>query len=725
MPSQSSRKTRAFREARIGNRRVGRSVWTTFLVVIVTAANAWPARGDLMNSGSSVVLPSQPVSQSVFPTVHPQHRHVRQLLENAMRYVAPESGTVDPVSGYIVEGWNDDPGQGLGLRSFTQLTAIGQWIELLSNVIAGHAETPHLSREDAARRLAHAVVTLRRDQADSRLSDRGLLGNFLDLSGGKRRGPLVSEVDKRRFVAAFGQPKGERIWEAVASKGWIVPTVTGQEAGVCRGRNYGSAFFDGPLAPYADAQTKSRIMALLDSRTVTVVFGDNANLTMSVGRAIGTLLQPEIKDRPAVVAVRENLEQFLETQREGYSFLYDPQAGLFRFGWDAGRGRFLGWEDAQGQWQTGYMDYMVNEFRGPTAFVTLRYDLPAAAVKNLGFKLKPYRMLGGQDVYVPAPWEGSAFQSLGLALSMSELGVPSWRRVLDSVVDIEIDYARRNQLPGFLSESYVGQGARYTGEVGIPEIAVTTMPRITHVASLYTLGVAYTIAPQKIEQFLACNWPIVSQLLTDHGPWEGFDTLKRAPVRIQTSAHTLSLILGLLGTGSQQMLRYLESTGLTSRLAEIYRPGEPLDFLSGQADVFAWAEKGAALESTRQQGSLQLKGDRVKQIGIALVPRDPRGADLSGGVLRIGYRSDQAIDRAVIDLKPVGTGAAAVPKIPNQLFARFRATRDLDEELLVVLPATLGLSGIKEVVVTWEPAKQDRTEFALTRFTFSPAILSE
>ena len=93
--------------------------------------------------------------------------------------------------------------------------------------------------------------------------------------------------------------------------------------------------------------------------------------------------------------------------------------------------------------------------------------------------------------------------------------------------------------------------------MGIPEIAVTPAPRITNTPSLYTLGIAYMIAPEKIERFLAGNWPAVSELLTDHGPWEGFNVASQKPISVQTSAHTLSLILGLLGTGPENMRRYL------------------------------------------------------------------------------------------------------------------------------------------------------------------------
>ena len=110
---------------------------------------------------------------------------------------------------------------------------------------------------------------------------------------------------------------------------------------------------------------------------------------------------------------------------------------------------------------------------------------------------------------------------------MTELARPSWRRLLENVVDVEIDYATRHKLPGFLSESYSGEGVQYTGSVGIPDITVSPLPRITDAASLYTLGTAYTVAPDKIERFLAANWPAVSRLLTEHGPWEGLKGTRR------------------------------------------------------------------------------------------------------------------------------------------------------------------------------------------------------
>lgn len=652
------------------------------------------------------------------PTVPAEHRHARMLLENALRYAAPESGIIDPRTGYPVEGWNNEPEKGLALRSFTQLTAIGQWIEILANIVAGRAETPYLSREQALDRLALAVHTLHDDQKNPKVSAKGLLGNFLDLAPEGRRGPLTNDVQKDAFLRAFGNERGEAVWRALTTKGWLAPEPGDRDAIVRRGAGYGALHFDGPLAPHSDEATKAKIMEILDRRVVTVIFGDNANLTASLGKATGALLTPEIAGNPAVAQMRLLLEEILEAQREGYSHLYDPRTGLFYFGWDATRDRFLGWKDGQGNWQAGYMDYMVNEFRGPTSFVVARYNLPTSAVRNLGFKIKPYRMADGREIYTLAPWEGSAFQALGLSLSMMELDEPSWRKTLENVVSIEIDYSRRHNLPGFLSESYVHEGPHYTGDVGIPEIAVTSSPRITDTPSLYTLGVAYQIAPAAVEAFLAENWQAVSRLMTDHGPWEGFHTGRKEPIKVQTTAHTLSLALGLLGTGSEDMKRYLASKGLLGRLADLYPRGETVDLLSEATNVFAWTEKGRTVRSTREQRNFRVEGEQLREVGVAFVPNRPEGVSLSNGLLTIRYRSGQAIDPATIAFKPAGDAAPNL--IPKEVFARLVNTEGREEEIQVLLPAMSGLNQIKEVVLTSRQDAARSVDLSITHFAFTP-----
>jgi hypothetical protein len=303
------------------------------------------------------------------PGRYPTLPRSRALLDNAMHYVAPTNGMVDKVSGYPFEGWNKDPARGLFLRSFTQLTAIGQYLELLADIVAGQADSPDLPAEVAENHLARLVATLRRDQHDPTLSAHGLLVNFLDLESGRRLSPLASDVQKAALVTAFGAEKGEALWKALKEKGWIVPRNKDQDAEIKRVEKYGYEYFDGPLTPFRDEPTRQKVMAILDQRVVLVVFGDNSNLSTSVAKAIGALLTPGVAEKPAVAEIRRELEAFLGDQKDGYARLYDPRIGLFYFGYDSSKGRYFGWDDAQGNWTTGHMDYFVNEFRGPANIV--------------------------------------------------------------------------------------------------------------------------------------------------------------------------------------------------------------------------------------------------------------------------------------------------------------------------------------------------------------------
>jgi hypothetical protein len=680
----------------------------------------------LLSCSSTLTQAQPPQGVSVLP-VPPQHRHTRMLLENALRYIAPETRMIDPQSGYPYEGWNHDPHRGLFLRSFTQLTAIGQWMEVLANVAAGYVETPELSRAAAMAQLAHITKSLRHDQADPRLSAHGLLVNFMDLSASQRQGPLGSEVDKQPFLDVFGDTQGEAIWHALQAKGWITARQNGREASIQRGTGYGWDHFDGPLTPYSDTVTKEQIMSLLDQRVVLVVFGDNANLSAAVAKAIGALLAPSIRDNPQAILLRDELEQFLVAQETGYARLYDSQKGLFSFGWEATRNRRFGWDDIQGNWHARHMDYLVNEFRGPLAFVVLRYGFPVTAVKNLGFTIKPYRRSQpGQaargarqaaDIYTLAPWDGSAFQALGLSLSMRELENPAWRRLLETVVAVELDFGRRHRLPGFLSESYTGHGIEYSGRVGIPSIAVTLEPRITEAASLYTLGVAYSLAPASIEAFLGEQWPLISQLLTDHGPWEGFNVARGQPIQLQTAAHTLSLILGLLGTSSENMRRYLDAKGLTARLGEIYVAGERTDLLADGMQIMAKSDQGSLMQSRRKKTGLRVQGDLVHRISLTFGSTHPEGLNLSGGMLRLRYRSGGRMESAVIGFKRKGRPEKL---LPQEIVTHFEGTSGAEAEIQVVLPATPGLHEITDVVITHVSQPPQPLDLVITSFTFTP-----
>jgi len=632
--------------------------------------------------------PEQPATSSRdfnFSKVPPSHNHMRLLLENAFQYVDPVHGIVDPVSGYPSEGWNQEPQNGLFLRSFTQLTAIGKWIELLANIVAGYADNPCLSRESALSSLSLAVKNLLEDQSNPSLAAKGLLVNFLGLEGGKRTGPLLESIERRKFVDTFGDHTGHAVWRALVQKGWTLEEDNGRKGRIRRTEKYGAAFFDGVLAPYAHEPLKSRIMGILDQRVVTIIFGDNVNLTSSLAKSVGALLRPGIRNDPKVTPLKEEMERFIELQKEGYSHLFDPKTGTFFFGWDATADRFVGWDDGRGNWVTGQMNYFINEFRGPWMFAVLRYGLPEASIRNAGFKIKPYRYAGEKDTCALAAWEGSAFQLLGLSLFMQELRNPGWKRSLGTLVDIELDFSGKRKLPGFLSEAYSGNGTEYTGLIGISDLAVTNKPLITHAPSLYTLGVAYTIAPEKIEKFLEEHWPMISGLFTDHGPWEGWNTSRNEIIPYQTTVHTLSLILGGIGSAHENMHRYLENRNLSGALEKLYEPGDRVNLLTA--------------------------GNRF------VAPVD-RTISLSNGRLVLRYRSQGNVTAARISFKRAKDDPLPTPTIPTEIFTRFNHTKGKEEEIEVTLPATPALRGIKEVSLSF--ANPAPASLSITTFEFIP-----
>jgi len=647
-----------------------------------------------------------------FPTLPANHTHARALLANSFLYVAPEQGIFDPATGFPVEGWNNDPGQGLYLHAFTQLTAIGEWVELLGVVIAGQADTPQLSRERAQVELTRVVKSLRDIQKNPRLSDRGLLVNFLAFLPDHQESPLAGDVTLRQFTESFGEVKGKAIWDALLVQDWIELRNQGKQGEIRRGTHYGAGQFKGALAPYDNETDRNAIMGILDQRVVTIIFGDNANLSASVGKAIGMLLHPDIRDRPDLIALRRELESFLDAQQEGYAHFYDAKAGRFFFGWDATRKHMVGWDE-----QPAHNDYLINEFRGPTLFVILRFGFPSTILEQMGSILKVYTLRDGTALPVAAAWDGSTFQILGLGLMMDELANPSWNALLHNAVLAATDFSARHSHPGFLSESYTGSGAQYTGRVGIPDLAVTDVARITTSPSLYTLGVAHMIDPDLIENFLATHWQTLSsQLLTDHGPWEGLNMTDGKPIRFQTSAHTLSLALGLIGTGPDAMHRYLASRNLLKRIEEWYKPGQAQDLLNNTNTVFAWSASGS-IAARRNDEGVHLEGDAVVQPGFAVVSGAEGGFNLSNGRLVLRYRSNLPIPGATLQFKPYGN----LPPILNQAKIELRATGNETREVTLILPATPGFFRLKEIVLNWgAPDQSAKVDLNLVSFQFSP-----
>ena len=649
-----------------------------------------------------------------FPLVNSQHQNMQRLLINAMGYLKPEHGLVDPVSGYPVEGWNHEPQRGLFLRSFTQLTAIGERLELLANIAAGFADNPYISRPESLSQLKLMLSSLLADQQDPKLSAGGLLGNFLGFDAAGRIGPLSEEVEKIRFVEAFGEDGANDIWAALVAHGWILPQQDGSFAKIPRKGEYGDSFFSGALAPFADSNTREKIMALLDTRVVQIIFGDNANLTSSAARAIGALLQSSIKDNPVAVDLRDKLEQFIARQEDGYRQLYDKESGSFYFGWNATQDRNTGWEDGSGNWVVGHMDYLVNEFRGPLQFVVRRFGLPIDAIKDSGLKIKPYRMANGGDVYTLATWNGSAFESLGLLLFMQEMQLQGWRENLENSVEIELDFSKQHNLPGFLSEAYSGKGIEYTGNIGIPAVAVDSKPRITDAPSLYTLGTAYSIAPDSIERFLGENWKKIETLFTDHGPWEGYNSTQHSVIKFQTTAHTLALILGGISSADINMHHYLTWRGLASVSKIQGDKSLPYNFLASDVQWIPWSPTGDPLDVARLPDEIGIKATAVRNGAVTVTLPQNGFVNLSNGALLMRYR-------AAKPLEVVMTLGGSPKVFQNEIFTRFDAT-DTEKEIRIPMPATPGLEDVSELVIRFgDELYPLPVHLTITGFEFVPA----
>ena len=644
-----------------------------------------------MAGAAGPVPESDPVN--AIPRLDPRHRHTAQLLTNALAYFHPANDPIEATSGYPREGWNHQPERGLYLRSFTQLTAIGLWLELQAAFAVGDLVDPQWPRARALAGLARTTRSLRHDQRTAGLGDRGLLGNFLGLEPDRRVGPLASEVYRRDLREQFDDVTAQRIWRALAVRGWIAPLRDGEMALIRRGPGYGAAGFDGPLAHFADADSKRRILAVLDRRVAQVVFGDNANLSASVARTIGAL-----RSVPEAQAIAAELEAFLDAQRDGYARLYDPALRRFRFGWNATLEHHLGWANAEGEWTVAYSDYLANEFRGPTQFVITRFDLAADALANLGFQMKGWTLADGRTLHTLAPYDGSAFQSFGLTLSLGERAVPAWRALLENAVDLHLDYARRHRLPGLLSESYSGRGTEYTGRCGVPGLAVAAADRLTHAPSLYTLGIAHALRPQAVEDQLRDRWDDVRKLFTDHGPWEGYDVAHGRPVPFQTAAHTAALILGVLDTADRNLAAYLQGRGLAEAAQRLYPLSPPADLLEEGA---LCAVEPASAGRRRGRGLVIGAAEAVVRITH---PQRDAGLDLSGVELVVSYRHAGADRPAVLRLDR-RLGLARL--FPMELHMTLRDTGAGSDTLRFPLPATPGLLGVRELIWTFAAGAGD------------------
>ena len=196
-------------------------------------------------------------------------------------------------------------------------------------------------------------------------------------------------------------------------------------------------------------------------------------------------------------------------------------------------------------------------------------------------------------------------------------------------------------------------------------MAITEQTRITNAPSLYALGAASQIAPDKVERFLETNWPAISGLFTKHGPWEGFDTKRRTAIKYQTTAHTLALILGGIGSAPDNMRRYLEFKGLYGNLLAWYAPGNAVDFLSPETQIVPWTSDGSPIHFSRDGNSIRIEDRPLRNGRVTLTVPQAEGINLSGGELIIRYRASVPIEHAVITLARVQGGPYVEPQFPQ------------------------------------------------------------
>ena len=109
-------------------------------------------------------------------------------------------------------------------------------------------------------------------------------------------------------------------------------------------------------------------------------------------------------------------------------------------------------------------------------------------------------------------------------------------------------------------------------------------------------------------------------------------------------------------------------------MEEVFRAGEEVDLLSGETQVFAWNDDANSIRSTRENGAVHVRGDRLGNAGIAFVSSRSQGVNLSGGLLTLRYRSGVPMKQAIIALKPPGGASAVTGLIPTEIFSHFTHT---------------------------------------------------
>ena len=226
-----------------------------------------------------------------------------------------------------------------------------------------------LPKEAALGRLALAVDSLRADQQDPAIGDKGLLGNFFDLSTARRVLPVASYVDRRQVLDAFGPVQGGQFGRPSWPRAGSCPaTASGGGADIRGTDNYGPQLFDGPLQRFRRRPPSAASWSCWTAAVPLIAFGDNANLSMSASHRTIAASRGRQGGDPRWRRCAGNGSISWTTSKRATRPSTTPDR-MFNFGWDTRRNRLrLG--DAARPLAHGHMDYLVNEFRGPATFVS-------------------------------------------------------------------------------------------------------------------------------------------------------------------------------------------------------------------------------------------------------------------------------------------------------------------------------------------------------------------
>jgi len=273
--------------------------------------------------------------------------------------------------------------------------------------------------------------------------------------------------------------------------------------------------------------------------------------------------------------------------------------------------------------------------------------------------------------------------------------------MLENFTDISLDFSNKNKLPGFLSASYdmTCKGGRcwseYAGNAGLESLAMNAEPRNEKVASLYTLGAALMVSPEKTAPFLKEIFKNHPELITRHGLWEGYDTESKKIITEQIVANVSTFSLGLAGTGPTYMKRYFQSKGLYPEFKAMFKQGDVVDLIRKSNNSFTWGGTGF-----QRASEYKITAEKRGTVGTAFTYDD--GINMSGRRLKLVYRSNQNIKNAKLEFKTRDRGT-----LYHQLVIENISLKQtfMPTNIIFDLPTTKGLSKIDEVILVLDSPK--------------------